>query len=212
MAFRRFIAVVAACACCGAWADFAADYASGDRAYRSGDVRAAIAVLKPAAQAGHAPSQALMGRILEGAFESAEAAKYYRMAAEQGDPDGLYGLGVLYLSGEGVPRDPAVARDWIMKAAQAGHPNATTTVGLAYVRGGLGFSEADRQSREALPWIEKAAANGALDAVDRLAVAYRKGDYGLTPDAKKAEALEARARELRKLTPEKGRKRAKANG
>jgi TPR repeat protein len=208
----RWIIVAAALACNGARADFAADYANGNRAYGTGDVRAAIALLTPAAAGGHAPSQALMGRILEGAFESAEAAKYYRLAAEQGDPDGLYGLGVLYLSGEGVPRDAAAARGWILKAAEKGHVNAATTVGLAYVRGGLGFSEADRQSREALPWIEKAAANGALDAVDRLAVAYRRGDYGLTPDVKKAEALETRARELRKLTPEKGRKRAKANG
>jgi TPR repeat protein len=153
-----------------------------------------------------------MGRILEGALESTEAAQYYRLAAEQGNADGLYGLAVLYISGEGIPRDPVAAREWMLKAAQAGHPNAPMVIGLAYVRGGLGFSEADRQSREALPWIEKAADGGALDAVDRLAVAYRRGDYGLTPDVKKAEAYEARAKALRKLTPTKGKKAAKANG
>ena len=204
--------IVAAMLACGsAWADVASDFQAGQRAYQEGDVRAAIALLRPAAAAGHAPSQALMGRILEGALESAEAAKYYRQAADQGDAEGLYGLGVMYLGGEGVARDPVVAREWMLKAAQAGHPNASTVIGLAYVRGGLGLSEAERQSREALPWIEKAASAGALDAVERLAVAYRRGDYGVAPDVKKAEAYEARARELRKLTPAKGRK-AKANG
>ena len=208
---RRWMAVVAALACIGARADVASDYENGNRAYQAGDVRAAITLLRPGAAAGHAPSQALLGRIYEGALESGEAARYYRLAAEQGDPDGLYALGVLYLSGEGIPRDVVAAREWLLKAARAGHANAPTVIGLAYVRGGLGLSESDRQSREALPWIEKAAAAGALDAVDRLAVAYRHGDYGLVPDVKKAEELEARARQLRKIAPAKGKK-AKGNG
>jgi len=45
-------------------------------------------------------------------------------AAEQGDPDAQFKLGVLYYSGEGVPQDLTEARKWILKAAEQGDATA----------------------------------------------------------------------------------------
>jgi TPR repeat protein len=42
----------------------------------------------------------------------AEAAKWYRRAAEQGYAKAQYNLGVMYYNGEGVPQDYAEAVKW----------------------------------------------------------------------------------------------------
>lgn len=195
-----------------AWAGPAEDFASGRLAYERGDVRTAISFLRMAADQGHAPSQAFLGQILDQAEQNEEAVKYFRLAADQGSADGFYGLASMYASGEGVPRDLRTAREWMIKAAEAGHPQAVQTMALAYMKGGLDIAEGDRATPAALGWIQKAAAIDSLPAIDRLAVAYRKGDFALPVDAKKAEELEARARTLRNIKPTKAAKKAKANG
>jgi uncharacterized protein len=197
------------------WAGPTEDYASGKDAYGHGDVRTAISFLRKSADQGHAPSQALLGQILDQSEQNEEAVKYFRLAAEQKDADGYFGLATMYAAGEGVKKDPKAAREWMTKAAEAGHPLAVQTMALAYMKGGLGIEEGERATPVALGWIERAAAMDSLPAIDRLAVAYRKGDYALPVDTKKAEELEARARKLRNITnvPAKaGKKPPKANG
>ena len=189
-----------------AWAGSAEDFKSGQEAYRRGDVRAAIATLRKSADGGHAPSQALLGEILDLAEQNEEAVKYLRLAADQGDADGAFGLATMYAAGEGVARDPKAAREWMTRAAQSGHRAAVHSIALAYVKGGLGVADAERGSPEALQWIQMAAANDSLEAIDHLAVAYRQGQYGLAADPKKAEELEARSRALRKVVITKPKK------
>ena len=41
-----------------------------------------------------------------------EAAAWFRQAAEQGDADAQYSLGVMYVNGEGVPQDFGEAYKW----------------------------------------------------------------------------------------------------
>jgi TPR repeat protein len=41
--------------------------------------------------------------------DHAEAARWYRRAADQGNPDAEFNLGSLYDSGQGVPQDHAEA-------------------------------------------------------------------------------------------------------
>ena len=208
-------AAVLALGAAAAFAGPAEDHKAGLEAYRLGDVRNAVSILRKPADAGHAPSQALLGEILDAADQNEEAVKYFRLAAEQGSPEGAYGLATMYATGEGVPRDLAVARDWMTKAARAGHSRAVQAMALSYIEGGLAVAPAERSSPQALPWIEAAAALDSLPAIDRLAVAYRQGELGVTPDPKKAEALEARAKVLRNVkAPAKGKGKApaKANG
>lgn len=191
------IAFVALFAPLAALADAAADFAAGDAAYRRGDVRAAIAGLRKAADAGHARAQVLLGTILDAAGQDEEAARYFARAAAQGDNEGTYLLAGLHSSGEGVRLDPGKARALFEQAAARGHRDAVFALATAYLGGGLGFSKADRESPAAVARLRQAAELGHLPSLDRLAVAYRNGELGLAPDAKLADEAQARARALR---------------
>ena len=125
-----------------------------------------------------------------------EAVELYRRAAEQGDPDGQYGLANLLISGRGVVRDEARGYQWMEKAANAGHALSTNAVAQAYMTGTLGRTAVGATRREGLVWIERAAANGFLPAVDFLAKGWRSGTFGQA-DPKKAEAFEKQAEALR---------------
>ena len=50
--------------------------------------------------------------------------KEYRKAAEQGDANAQYNLGVCYEKGEGVKKDLSQAVQWYRKAAEQGMPGA----------------------------------------------------------------------------------------
>lgn len=199
MRFAARLAGLAACLATLAWAGPAEDYAAGDRAYRRGDVREAIAKLRPAADAGHAKAQALLGAILDASEQDEEAVRYLKLAAAQGDPDGMVLLASMMGTGEGTPKDPAGARQWMEKAALAGKREAVVAVAAAYLAGGYDLGPAERASPEALAWIRRAAQVDHVPAIDRLAIAYRKGDFGLAPDEKQALDYEARSRSLRGL-------------
>ena len=51
------------------------------------------------------------------AKDDAEAARFFRLAADQGYSDAERRLGILYECGHGVPRDPAEAIRWYERAA-----------------------------------------------------------------------------------------------
>jgi len=56
--------------------------------------------------------------------EYGEAAKWFREAAEQGDPAAQFNLGVLYETGQGVAQNFAEAVKWYHEAAEQGEPQA----------------------------------------------------------------------------------------
>lgn len=185
------------------WAAPGDDFRAGSQAYRAGDVVGAMAVLKKSADAGHAPSQSLLAYILDKAEFNDEAIAYYRKAAAQGDAEGEFGLGSMYAAGEGVKRDPVEARKWMARAAEKGHATAINAVAEAYIKGGLGIDETQRNSAEALRWVRRAADSGHIPAMEQLAVAYRSGTYGLAVDPKQAEVFDAKVRAARGVA-EKG--------
>jgi hypothetical protein len=49
-----------------------------------------------------------------------EAVEWYRLAAEQGNPDGQNNLGFMYDNGQGVPRDYVQAHMWYNLAGVGG--------------------------------------------------------------------------------------------
>ena len=53
-----------------------------------------------------------------------EAAKWYRLAAEQGNATAQSNLGSMYYSGEGVPQDYVQAYMWVSLAASRFPPSA----------------------------------------------------------------------------------------
>ena len=52
--------------------------------------------------------------------DCAQAACWYRKAAERGNPEAQFSLGALYDLGQGVPRDYAQAEYWYRRAADQG--------------------------------------------------------------------------------------------
>ena len=178
------------------------DYEAGRKSYARGDFAGAMVTLRKAADANNAPAQSLLAFILDGAGEDAEAVKYYRMAAEQGDADGEYGLAKQYLSGEGVTPDPKQAFEWMSRAAAQGQRSAVSALADAYISGGLGLDAAARaDNAAAYKWIQAAADFNYLPAMIAMANAYKKGGYGLEPDPAKAKQWDDRIKAV--LAPPK---------
>ena len=62
--------------------------------------------------------------------DDTEALKWFRMAADQGNPSAQYHLGGMYDNGERVPKDEAEAVKWWRKAADQGHDAAQNDLGV----------------------------------------------------------------------------------
>lgn len=183
------------------------EYKKGEAAWRSGDMAGAMGYLRPAADRGHAPSQALLGDILDKAEFNEEAVAYLRKAAEQGNAEGQYGLGAMYLAGEGVKRDVNEALVWFTRAAEKNQIDAIKGAAQIHLSALAQADQKNAASPAAIGMIRRAAESSYLPAIDALAKAYRGGDLGLAVDPKQAEAWEAKARELRKGSSDRKRKR-----
>jgi hypothetical protein len=72
----------------------------------------------------------------DGVEKSAETAvKWYTKAAELGDSDAMFNLGVCYENGRGVEKSAETAVKWYTKAAELGHSTAMSTWACATVNG-----------------------------------------------------------------------------
>jgi TPR repeat protein len=61
--------------------------------------------------------------------------RLWRPLAEQGDAGAQTGLGALYYTGQGVPKDDAQAVKWFRLAAEQGYADAQTVLGVIYYYG-----------------------------------------------------------------------------
>lgn len=107
------------------------------------------------------------------------ARKWLAKAAEQGDAEAQYKLGILYNRGHGVETNKEEALLWYQKAAEQGLAIAQCKLGDMYLYG-LG-DMASCNYAEALKWYEKAAAQGDILAQNSLGIMYLKG-IGVTQD------------------------------
>ncbi|MCS1407836.1 MAG: Secretory immunoglobulin A-binding protein EsiB [Verrucomicrobia subdivision 3 bacterium] len=94
-----------------------------------------------------------------------------RQAAQQGDAEAQFNLGMRYLQGVGVPQDDAEAAQWHQKAAEQGHARAQFNLGWAYDNG-MGVPQDDV---EAVKWYRKAAHQGLAEAQFNLGRMYYFG-------------------------------------
>lgn len=99
------------------------------------------------------------------------AAKWYRVAADQGHADAQHGLSNCYWLGWGVTQDYAEAARWNRKAAEQGHTDAQLSLGISYAVG-KGVSQ---DYSEAVKWYLKAAEQANAEAQNRLACCYWHG-------------------------------------
>jgi TPR repeat protein len=111
----------------------------------------------------------------------AGAAQIWRRAAERGDRDAQYHLGLLYRDGQGVPTDRAQALAWFRKSADQGFTDSQLQIGVMYAQG-LGVPRDYAQARE---WYLRAAAKQNSWALHNLGMIYLYGQ-GVSKDEAKA--------------------------
>jgi TPR repeat protein len=116
-------------------------------------------------------------------LDLAEAAAWYRKAADQGHPLAQNELGFFYQQGFGLPEDVTQSLFWYRKAAEAGVASAQFNMGLACLYG-TGQVKDEKQSSA---WFHKAAEQGDADACQWLAELYVAGQ-GVTKNETEAYA------------------------
>ena len=89
-----------------------------------------------------------------------QAVAWYRKAAEQGNVDAQYNLGVKYEYGKGVAQDYKQAVAWYRKAAEQGDVDAQRILGMMYDNG-VGVVQ---DNKLAYVWSSVSAANGDVKA------------------------------------------------
>ena len=109
------------------------------------------------------------------------AASWSRKAADQGNVEAQYNLGVCYDHGYGVPQDTAQAVSWYRKAAEQGDAGAQCALGLYYAHG----NGVPKDVVLAASWYRRAAVQGHAKAQNSLGVRYANGD-GVPKDAVQA--------------------------
>ncbi|MDD2794977.1 tetratricopeptide repeat protein [Acidocella sp.] len=122
----------------------------------------------------------------------AEAATWFRTAAELGHRPSARALGLLYLTGTGVPRNPDEAAIWFRRAAEAGDETAKADLASLLLSG-----QTSPKLTEPAPvheWFEQAAEAGDLIAAFNYAVCLAQG-VGMERDEVRAAKWMRRAAE-----------------
>jgi uncharacterized protein len=150
------------------------DLEYGIAEYEASNFSKAFEVLMPLAQAGELQAQKVIAHMYsfgqDVEVDFAEATKWYRLAAEQGDPVAQNNLASHLLE-----ENPEEAIKWYTASAEQGFPFAEETLGDIY-SGNLGISGSEGEKIknlfEAAKWYEKAANKGFSIACHRLGDIY----------------------------------------
>ena len=113
----------------------------------------------------------LKGQAAQHERNYAEAAKWYGIGAEQGDPFAQTMLATFYENGVGVPENYAEAAKWYRSAAIQGYREAQYNLAVMYTRG-KGVPE---NYVEATKWLRLAAEQEHAPAQSALGYFYTQG-------------------------------------
>lgn len=170
--------------------------------YIDDDLAKKTAYLELAARAenGDAKAQLDLGAYQQGR-DNAEAVKWFRRSAAQGNPAAHYRMGVMYSYGWGVEKDEKESDKWFHRAAELGDEDAILhfadkfadagdykstmewclkapqnlrsmfMIGIMHYKG-LGV---EKDFKEAFKWFLKGAEKGDCDAMAYLARMYDQG-------------------------------------
>jgi TPR repeat protein len=89
--------------------------------------------------------------------------------AEMGDAESQYKLALLYVRGEGVPKNDSESLNWLNRAAENGHAEAAYSLAIRYHYGG----KHETNATLALRWLKAAAERGQSSSQSSLADSYR---------------------------------------
>ena len=159
-----------------------------------------VAVLKNKAEQGDVLAQRRLCMRYSQQERYQNAAKWCRVAAEQGDPVGQGELGALYERGEGVPTNPDEAFRLINLAAEAHYREAQVSLSRLY-RLGIGV---DKDNVAAYMWADIAVqhpSGGSGNARDNWSLTLSRDVLLDVTEEQKEEALRA-SLEWRKEHPE----------
>lgn len=138
-----------------AQADNAEDMARANVFYEKQQLVDAIPIFMKLAEQNYLPAQTRLGDIMDYTDQDEEAVGWYIMAAFQGDAAGAYNLGRMYISGEGIKRDPGQALYWIRFAAEKDDLNAIKALESAYRKGADSGLEVAIDLQQAQFWEAK---------------------------------------------------------
>jgi len=82
----------------------------------------------------------------------AEAARWWRLAAEQGHASAQHNLGLMYRDGQGVPEDIALAYMWFNFAAAQGNEGAQEAKDI--IQGEMTREQIAEAQRLSTEWLE----------------------------------------------------------
>ncbi len=110
--------------------------------------------------------------LLDGDAVNRSAGMYWmQQSGENGYAEAQFQLGLAYVAGEDLPRDPALAARWFERAAMQGHAASQVNLGALYESGnGLPRDEA-----QAAKWYAKAAEQDIAVAQISLGSLYAQG-------------------------------------
>jgi len=105
-----------------------------------------------------------------------EAARWWRMAASQGNVDAQCQLGFVFKNGEGVAQNDVEAARWLRKAAEQGNARAQCGLGFLYLEG----HGVPKDIELAIQWIIDAADQGHTDALELMEFLHDRGPAAMT--------------------------------
>jgi len=144
----------------------------GLAALGKGEHALAYSLLSPLAVRGEPKAQNIVGYMFQRGTgverDDRQAAKWWKLAAEQGFADAQNNLGLIYAEGRGVTQSHIEAAKWYRLAAEQGYPIAQSNLGAVYGQG-LGVKQ---DWTESTKWYRLAAEQGDPLGQSNLGVAY----------------------------------------
>jgi len=117
----------------------------------------ALSIFRKSAEMGYAPSQAMLGTLLDASEDNEEAREWYQRAVDQGNEEAHLGLARMMSIGDGGEVDFPGAVELYKAAAENGSLKAMRILESNFRNGGLGL-EADPE--RANYWLEQHTAKG----------------------------------------------------
>jgi TPR repeat protein len=136
------------------------------------------------AERGEPKAAYVMGDRLDHGMDGLEAdfqkaLVYYRLGAEQDDPDVLNNIGSMHFHGDGLPKDLELARHYFERAVEGGCAVAMNNLGRMYLDGTGGLTV---NIARGIGLLEGGARLYDVNAALKLQNMYKEGQYGQPVD------------------------------
>jgi TPR repeat protein len=149
------------------------------KALAAGDYATADKEMRPIAEGGDTRAQVLLARIYRDTRNpqrnATEAIAWFRRAADAGNAEAHYWVGVMHAAGDGTDKSMEQALQSWRQSAEAGHGPALGALAMAYASG----SGVDKDMAEAVRWARLGAQKNDMHSQSVLGRAYLIGAGGL---------------------------------